>query len=373
MDGSLKTDRTIYIQRVLLFVGIVAAVVILLLLFWYALDIFLLIFAGILLAVLLRSITNWVSERTPLPDKAALGVVILVLLVLIGAATWYLAPQVGAQADQLSQTLPQTFENFEDRLRQYSWGQWLVQEIPTSPDQFSSISGSIFSRATGIVSTALDFFTFAFVIVVIGFYLAVDPNLYKNGLIHLIPQDKRSRARQVLAEVGHTLQWWILGQLISMIVVAILAGIGLWLIGIPLALTLGLVAGLLEFIPYIGPILGFAPIILIALSMGATPLLWVIALYLVIQFIESYIVTPLVQQRAVMLPPAVTIAAQVLLGILAGPLGVLLATPLAAVVMVLVKMLYVKDVLHDTTQTLPSQSNKDGKQEKNRTKIKESA
>lgn len=130
-----------------------------------------------------------------------------------------------------------------------------------------------------------------------------------------------------------------------MAVIGVLTGFALWMIGVPLALMLGLLAGVLNFVPYIGPLLSFVPAALLALMQAPPLVVWVLALYVAIQALESYLVTPLVAQRSVSLPPALTITAQVLLGVVFGWLGLLLATPLTAVVLVLVQMLYLEDVL----------------------------
>jgi predicted PurR-regulated permease PerM len=142
----------------------------------------------------------------------------------------------------------------------------------------------------------------------------------------------------------------------------VLTGLGLWLVGIPLAWTLGLIAGLLDFVPNIGPLIGFLPAFLLAMAMGPTKALWVAVVYVLVQTIEGYLVTPLVQKRAVDLPPALTITGQLLMGVLAGPLGVLLATPLLAVGMVLVKILYVEETLGDEMETPDDRMERDAGQ-----------
>jgi predicted PurR-regulated permease PerM len=142
----------------------------------------------------------------------------------------------------------------------------------------------------------------------------------------------------------------------SMIVVGLLTAVGLWALGMPLALTLGLLAALLTFIPNLGPTLAVVPAALLALLQSPTKSLYVILLYLVIQAVESYLLIPLVQRQAVSLPPALTITAQVLLGILVGGFGLVLATPLTAAVMVLVRMLYIEDALGDSVDMLSDRS-----------------
>ena len=144
---------------------------------------------------------------------------------------------------------------------------------------------------------------------------------------------------------ARTLKSWLAAQLISMTVVGVLTGIGLLLIGMPLAFILGIIAGLLAFIPNIGPVLAVAPALLLAFGEGPSMLLWVAAVYLSVQTLESYVITPLVQQERVDLSPALVIAAQLLFGVLFGLLGLALAMPLVAVGRMLIKELYVHDYL----------------------------
>jgi predicted PurR-regulated permease PerM len=175
--------------------------------------------------------------------------------------------------------------------------------------------------------------------------MAVAPDFYTEGIIHLVPIESHARAREVLRAIGQTLRWWLLGRWVSMIVVGLLTAAGLWLIGVPLTLTFGLLAALLTFIPYLGPLLSAVPPTLLAFTQQPQQALYVILVYLGIQSVESYLVTPLVQQRTVSLPPALTLTEQVVLGLLLGGIGVILATPLFAVLVVLVKMLYIEDML----------------------------
>ena len=137
-----------------------------------------------------------------------------------------------------------------------------------------------------------------------------------------------------------------------MVVVGILTTLGLWIAGVPTPMALGLIAALLSFVPYVGPILSFFPAVLVALMVSLTKVLYVVVVFGLVQTLESYVITPLVQQKAVSLPPVILITAQIAMGVIAGAMGVLLAAPLAIVVIVLLQMLYVEDVLGDSVQIL---------------------
>jgi predicted PurR-regulated permease PerM len=186
-----------------------------------------------------------------------------------------------------------------------------------------------------------------FIAILVAIYLASEPQTYIHGFTKLFPLGRRARVREVLAEIGETLQWWLVGKSGSMLVIGILTWIGLSIIGVPLALTLGLIAGLLSFIPNFGPILSAIPAILLAFIESPVSALYVIGLYVGIQLFESNLVTPWIERQTVELPPALTILSQLTLAVLIGGLGLVLATPVLAVIMVLVQMLYIQDVLGD--------------------------
>jgi predicted PurR-regulated permease PerM len=161
----------------------------------------------------------------------------------------------------------------------------------------------------------------------------------------LLAPSLRERGEEVIEAAGRTLRNWLAAQLMSMAVVGLLTSLGLWIAGMPLVFALGLIAGLLAFIPNIGPIIAIAPALLLAFPEGLSMLVIVLGIYLGVQALESYVVTPLIQQEKVSMPPALVIAVQLLFGVLFGILGLALATPIAAVGMTLIREVYVSDYL----------------------------
>jgi predicted PurR-regulated permease PerM len=153
----------------------------------------------------------------------------------------------------------------------------------------------------------------------------------------------------VLDDLGHILRRWLLGRLLSMAVVGVMTWIGLALLGIRLALSLAVLAATLAFVPYIGPVLALLPAALLGLLQGPAMAGYVVALYLGVQLVESYLITPLIQRSTVALPPGLILATQVLMGALTGGLGVVLATPMLAALVVLTNRVYVEGVLGDTS------------------------
>lgn len=312
------------------------------LLLYFALDLLLLLFAGVLLAIFLRSLAGWVASRTGLSIRWSLTATVIVLLGSAIAVGWLYAPQLAEQSDTLTQTLPTAFSDLTSWLRQYTWGQWII-------DQFASgaSNGDVAGKATTALSTLTHGVVAAIVILFSGLYLAAEPTPYIRGLLRLVPRGRRRRAAETLYATGHVLRWWLLGQALAMAVVGLAMGIGLAIIGVQLAFLLGVLAGLFEFVPFLGPMLALGPALLLALANGTEQALYVLVLYAAVQTCEGYVLTPLVQRKAVSLPPVVTITAQVGLSWVAGPIGLLVAVPLTAVVLVSVQMLYVEDRLGD--------------------------
>lgn len=345
VNRASHNDRN-YIRRVFLAIGLSAAAVVLLFVFWYAASVFLLVFAGILFAIFLRSLADAIGRYTPLSSGWSLALVILFLAGLIGVGSWFLAADIATQMDELIQKLPETTRQIENRLGQYAWGRSLLDQVPQMPEGLTQRTG-LLSKATGFFSTTFGMLANFFIVLIIGLYLAADPGVYRNGFVRLLPPEGRGRAGEVLSRLGHILWWWLIGRMIAMAVIGLLTTIGLSIIGVPLALALGLLAGVLNFIPYIGPILSIVPPLLMTLTQGPTQILYVVLLYLLIQGVESYLLTPLVDRRTVRLPPALGLTAQVLFGILFGLPGVILASPLTAAILVVVNMLYIEDMLGD--------------------------
>ncbi len=344
-SGTRSTLKA-FTRRALIAGAVAILAIAVLTFFWYAGSVLLLIFAAILVGVFLRGLSDWVSSHTRLGPGWSLAAVLLGLLVLFVVGASLFAASLLEQGRQLAEQLPQAVQQVRQRLEQSAWGRQLLTQAPQG-GQGGSGGGSILSAVGGVFSTTLGGLVNIVIVLIVGIYLAADPDTYSGGLVRLVPKAKRDRAQEVLATLGYTLRRWLIGQFLVMAVNGVLSGVALWLLGIPLPFLLGVLTGLLNFIPNIGPILAATPAVLLALTEGPTTALWVALLYVVLQNLEGFVLTPLVQQRTVALPAAVIILAQVLLGVLMGTLGVLLATPLAASVLVLVKMLYVEDALGD--------------------------
>jgi predicted PurR-regulated permease PerM len=343
-----------FTKRVGIVFGAAALFLFLFALLWFASDALLLIFSGILIAVLLHDASCQVERWIPLPRGAALSVVLLTVIAIFALAGWLLASQVIDQVSQLVDALPEALEKLRAMLLQNH----LVQEAMHSMSQLSLsrlLGGQslVIAEARSMFSGALGMLTSFAIVLFLGIYLAIHPQIYTQGVLKLLPQQKRERGAAVLNELGQTLKLWLRGKLLSMALIGAATAIGLTLLGVPLALALGLLAGLLDFIPYLGPIMAAVPALLIAFSQGPVLALYVVLLFAILQSLEGYLLLPMVERKTVALPPALTIAMQVFMGLAFGLLGVALATPLTAVATVLIAMLYVQDLLEDHV-TLPA-------------------
>ena len=212
-----------------------------------------------------------------------------------------------------------------------------------------AMQGKLAAPVETVFGSSLGVMTGCVVIVVTAIYLAAAPELYLAGALHLVPFPMRPRAREVLARTGQVLRLWVLGQLVDMLAVGVLAGVGLWVLGVPVPFALGVLSALLTFIPYFGAILAAVPATLLALTVSWPTALWALGVYTLCHCIEGYLIAPNVQRHMLDLPPALMLMSMTVAGALFGLLGVAVGTPLAAVGMTAVRMLYVEDVLHDGT------------------------
>ncbi|MGI8545477.1 MAG: AI-2E family transporter [Aridibacter sp.] len=352
-----ENNKPTFTKKVLIITGIAILSVSLILLAYSAIDVMFSLFAAILLAVFFRGLGNWISHYTKISEGLAVVLVCVVLLGILSLGIWLLAPEVEQQIIELKEFFPAALDSLRLRLAQYNWGRLVLGQIPAWEGIFNQfVSSRVLTRIGGFFSTTFGVVANLVVILLLAIYLASEPQTYTNGLIKLFPISKRARMREVVGEIGDTLRWWLVGKFFSMLIIGVLTAVGLWILGVPLALSLGIFAALLTFIPNFGPIIAVIPAALFALVESPTKALYVLALYLGIQMVESYLITPLIDRKTISLPPVLTIFFQIFLGVLVGGLGLILATPLLAVLIVLVKMLYIEDILGDSDVVLPSEA-----------------
>ena len=338
-------------------VGVVAAAVVLLTIIgcilWLAAEVLFLLFGAILLAILLRAISEGIARLTRLPSGISLLLTIILLFGAVAGLVALLAPQVSSQVSELGERLPESLDRLESSIGTTPIGAFMMEQTPSLEEIGSRGLG--FSRVAGFFTTTVGVIANLVLLIVIAVYGAARPDLYRIGVQRLFPIRFRERVGEVIDEVAIALRWWMFGQIAAMVLVGVLTALGLWLLGIPLALTLGLITAVLAFIPNLGPVVSVVPPALLGLMDGPATMAYVVLLYVGIQLVESNLISPQIHRRTVHLPPALMISAQLLAGLLFGLPGLIYATPLTAAILVIVRMVYVEDVLGDDV-TVPSEN-----------------
>jgi predicted PurR-regulated permease PerM len=398
-----------YTRKVVIAVGVAAATAALVMFLYSTADILVLCFAGLLFAVFLSAPADLLSARVRIKRVYALAIVGACFAAIVLGGGYFMGYTITRQTQQLATTLPGALAQFGSDLQRRFMpppaaesaqtetsgtasgpaepapaatvgaasavvaetgpsasvqpgdsDNWLAEELNRLrhgatefffSESFVRRAGGV---AGGVVSSTFGVLGNIAVVLGVGLFFALNPRLYSQGLVKLIPPAHRPRATDILAQLGTQLEWWFVGQLCSMASIAVLTYIGLTILGIPMAVTLAILAGLMNFIPNFGPLIAAAPAVLIAFApTGDQTMLnparagWVILVYVIIQLLEGWVITPYFQKRAVELPPALIIVAQVVFALLLGPIGLILATPILVATLVLVRMVYIEEVLGD--------------------------
>jgi predicted PurR-regulated permease PerM len=377
--GSKPRDAAWRTRDILRASALVAGVYVALQLLWFGRTVFLLGFFGVLLGITLSAGVDRLQRRRIPRAVGAVGIVLLVLGGVIGLGL-LTAPQISSELGELRAQLPQAIDRVERWVQQRAGGvadiiqagsetarpgsdstrqqpdtggpagddrrgdrgpavdlrQGLTQQLAGAGRHFFSAFSSTISVLAGLI-----------VLLFVAIFVAVDPGLYHRGLMHLFPHRARRRAGEVLSATATTLRRWLLMQMIAMVAIGTVTTVALLLLDVKAAIALGILAGLLEFIPYVGPILSAVPAIAMALMDGPEKAVYVTLAYIAIQQLEGAVIQPLLMKEGLELPPVITILGQALLGLVFGFMGLLLAVPLLATAMVPIKMLYVRDVVGD--------------------------
>ncbi|UUR08405.1 AI-2E family transporter [Sphingomonas glaciei] len=339
---------TLFIRRTLIVIALAA----LTFLAWELREVLLMVFGAVVVATLFQSIAG-VYRKARIPEGLSIALAVITVLLVVAICLALFGAQLVSQYEQIRETLPKAWAAVQQRLEGFGLSGQLEQLKGGGGGGFASTAGNfVMSLGSGLADALL--------IIVGGVFLAASPRFYRAGLVKLVPEGKRNLTADAIGDSGTALKLWLKAQLVTMAAVGIATGVGLWLVGADNALALGLLAALLEFIPFIGPILAAVPAILIAAAVDPQMAVWVAGVYLVVQQLEGYVFSPLLQQWAVDLPGAVLLFSLLAMGTLFGALGVVFAAPLTVVLYVLVKKLYVREAL-DTDTPIPGeeQTNQD--------------
>jgi predicted PurR-regulated permease PerM len=320
-------------------------------------------FLGVLFGLALAAGVDRLAQRGLPRGAAALLIVLLMLGVLVGAAA-LAAPRIGRQLRELRDQLPEAIGRVEHWIERRQGGVVRMLEPPdsaggrpvTQPPQRPAVKlgegvaqqlARVGQHFFAVFSSTLALVGGFILVLAVAIYVAVDPDLYHSGLMHVFPHRSRRRAGEVLSAISMTLRRWLVAQLIAMLVIGAVTTGALLLLRVRAAIALGIIAGLLEFVPYVGPIMSAVPAVAMALLDGPQKALWVAAAYTVIQQSENHVLIPLLMKEGIDVPPVLTILAQAAFAVVFGFFGLLVAVPLLGAIMVPIKLLYVEDVVGD--------------------------
>ena len=349
MTDEPHSDDARFVRRALIVIALAAAA----LLLWQLRFVIVLLFGAVLIATMFRAIADPLHRYLRLPSRLAVMASVILVVAIAAAVIWSIGSQVAAQGQALADTLPRAAQLVDDRLAGVGLGHPLQQWLSGS----NAAAGLIGSDLKGFLSSAGLTLASFLIVFFGGIFLAAQPRLYGIGTIKLVPAAKRSLVAEAMEESDRALRLWLKGQLWAMVLIFLMTWAGLWLLGVPSALVLALISGVLEFIPYAGAIASSVPAIMVALVVSPELALWVVALYVIVHHVEAYLVQPVIQQFAVEIPAVITLFALLAFGLLFGFVGILFAAPLAVVSYVLVKRLYVIEAL-DTPTPIPGTDDK---------------
>lgn len=332
---------------------------------WHAREAILLAFAASIVAVILLAVSDPIERWTGLSRRWSIPLAGLLLVVVVGSFFFLIGSELAAQLSQLRDALPNALQTLREQFgidvdkigssdgnqtSEASGPSGSFRSLPDIVDVARSAIGNIMSAGSMVINALASFV----VVVVGGAYLAHDPDRYRRGLVMLFPEQRQPQADSALRDCGHALHRWLLAQLLSMTLVGLLSGLGAWAIGLPAPMAIGFFAGITEFIPILGPFIGAAPAVLLAVGESWQLALWTVLLFLAVQQVESNLISPLVQQHMTDIPPFLVLFGVIAFGLVFGIAGVIVAAPLTLVAYVLIAKLYVRDTLHQDIE-IPGQ------------------
>jgi predicted PurR-regulated permease PerM len=333
-SGTEATDSFTYSATHAVLIGIAAGAG--LFLAWMAAGTLFLIFAGLLFAALLDACARGLARVLPIHRHWNLTIVCLALAVAVTGFVVWSGLSVALQIDQFVQALNRQLQSLEQSMVGFGL---IPGKEHGEPATIGDLARVVFSNANQLFGEAQNAFSRtvggigdAVIIVLIGVFVAADPLSYRHHFVEFLPVRQRERVAVLLDETATILRRWLVGQFAAMLLLAILTGIMLMALGVPSPLLLGVQAGLFEFIPYLGAVVGAVPILLLALPLGNFTLWVTLGLYAVIHFVVGNIILPMMQKRTLDLPPAVALASLAIFGVLFGLASVAVATPVVVAI-----------------------------------------
>lgn len=345
-----------FARRVLIAIGLIALAYFL----WATTQVWFLVFGSVLLAVILSAFADLIHRYTRASRRWSLAIAVTLAFAATVAFLAMFGTQLAGQLSTVFDQLPQAVDSLGERLGIPNATEQVEQAIRGSSG--TSSGSAVMSRVAGLGYSVIGAITDVLLVAVAGIYLAAEPRLYREGLAKLFPAEHHKRIVDAMTTAGNALRLWFGGQLADMVLVGVLTGLGFWWVGLSAPIALGLIAGVTNFIPFIGPIIGSIPAVVFAFGQDMNTVYWVIGIVLAVQQLESNVFLPIVQKRAVSLPPALALFAIVVFGLIGGFVGIFLAVPLTVAIYVLVKKLYVRETLGEKTK-VPGEEKSEAAQE----------
>jgi predicted PurR-regulated permease PerM len=334
---TILSGDAAFVRRIFLGVAIIGLTIVLVMLA----DLMLLIVAAIILAVVLRAAAGPIGGLLHVGETWAVTIAASLILLALGLLGWLFGPQMVAQIQALFATLPGAWDKLSADLLETSWGAPIVDMVRDTGSYLGQFASQVPLFALGVAGVAANIVLG----LVGGVMLAMEPRSYRNGFLLLFPSDLGLRIGRALDATGLALKGWLIAQLASMAVIGVLTSIGLMLAGVPSALGLGLFAGLAQFVPYVGPFISAIPGLLIAGATSFDVFIWAAVVYAGVQQVDDNLITPWIQKHIAGIPMALSLFSIVAFGVLFGPFGIVLATPLTLIALVMVRSLYIRDIL----------------------------
>ncbi len=303
-----------------------------LVLVWMARYFLLLLFAGVVGGLMLSIPTSWAQRKFRLRRGLALLIVLVSLAGTFAGLAALRGPALLEQIGALQQDLPRAAQQILTSLNGESWGRWLISNVMASAKSSESFAFAV-SGLSGLMSATTLAVAGLIVAAFTSLFLASEPEFYLRGLHRMTPVRQRAALIQCLESARVSLQAWLFAKIVSMAIIGVMVALGLWLLRIPLPGTLGILAGLLTFIPNLGPVISVLPAALLAFAISPSRGLLTLLLFGLVHFLEGNLVTPLAERTIVTLPPALTLAVQLVLASTTGVLGVAIAAPITAVIL----------------------------------------
>jgi len=319
------------LRRVIVVFGTLALIIVSLLVFKDVVQAFFLYYAAGIVSLILVILAGYIRRLFPLISHfLALLISVILILGFFFLISWTIGPQFASQMKSLTGSISNGITTLQNLAKSYPWIQFILDFIKNPQKILPGLVGGIGTIFVGTFET-LSKFLF---VLLMGLFLAVNPRLYIDNAVRLFYPHRRPLVKETIDAIDRALRRWLFGRVLAMIV------------GVPLAIALGIIAGLLDFIPFIGPFISAVPAILVALAVDPVKVLWVIVVYLGAHLVEDF-VGPAIQFGVTAVPPALLVSTQIIFTIIGGVLGILLAEPLTITLIIIVQMFYFKAFLHE--------------------------